>query len=83
VINVSMQVEGDLVTGTYTAVCYYRSMENEGDLKSWNDLEGSAEVTEVNDDEISGTFSFTGENNDGTEKKVTGSFKVERSWTGI
>ncbi len=83
IINVSIQVDGDFVAGTYPAVCYYRSMENEENLKSWNDLDGSAEVNEVNDDEVSGTFSFTADNSDGTEKKVTGSFKVKRSWTGI
>ena len=83
IINVSLDVTGDLEAKTYSAVCYYRSSENGENLLSWNDTEASAVITEVNDDEISGSFSFTGTNSNGTEKKITGTFRVKRSWTGV
>lgn len=67
---------------SYSAICFYQ--ETEGAIGStttetWADATGSCEVTEVTDTEIKATFSFTGtSDDDGSTKKVTGSFYVSR-----
>lgn len=81
-ISVILQKTTEVEAKTYTAICFYQETTGlgmGGSTQSWNDASGSCEVTEVTDDEIKGTFSFTGTNDDdGTTKKVTGSFYVQR-----
>ena len=62
--------------------CYFQITKGfgpSGSTESWNDVEGSCEITEVTDENVKGTFTFTGKNEeDGTTKKVTGSFYTPR-----
>ena len=81
-ISLVLQKTTDVEAKTYAAVCFYQEtigVGGTGTGKSWNDTNGSCEVTEVTDTEIRGTFTFTGFNNiDSTSKDVTGSFNVSR-----
>lgn len=67
---------------TYKAICFYQEstgMPPSTTVTTWNDANGSCEVTEVSATEIKGTFTFTGNSDkDGSTKKVTGSFYVQR-----
>lgn len=64
-------------TGTITNDCEYSS-EGEGISNEWVDEECSIEITTFTDDEIQGSFSFTGVSEDGSEKSVSGRFRVEK-----
>lgn len=72
----------DVEIKSYQAICYYQETSGfglAGSTESWNDVSGSCEVTEVTDDNIRGTFTFIGKNeDDNTTKEVTGSFYVPR-----
>lgn len=81
-VSVLLQKTTEVEAKTYTAICFYQEttgMGATGSTESWNDASGSCEVTEVTETEIRGTFSFTGTNDDdGSTKKVSGSFNVSR-----
>lgn len=81
-VSVVLQKTTEVEAKTYTAICFYQEttgLGTGGSTQSWNDVNGSCEVTEVTDEEIKGTFTFTGKNDDdGTTKAVSGSFYVQR-----
>ncbi|WP_166921275.1 DUF6252 family protein [Flavobacterium poyangense] len=58
---------------TYQATFSYNSEFNNANAKS-----GTITITKVNADEIEGTFTFSGTQNDKTFTVTEGSFKVER-----
>ena len=65
-------------TGAITNDCEYSRRDRESNTNEWVDEECEIEITTLTDDEIRGTFSFTGVSEDGSEKSVSGRFRVER-----
>ncbi|MFN3194508.1 MAG: hypothetical protein ACE364_00985 [Chlorobiota bacterium] len=77
------QVGGEPEVKSYTAICFYQETRGSAPgattTESWNANNGTCEITEIDGDMVKGTFSFTGTNSDdGTTKKVSGSFYVQR-----
>lgn len=81
-ITITLATTDEIAKGTYTAICFYQEsagMPPNTTLKSWNDMSGSCEVTEISETEIKGTFTFKGVNEeDGSTKDIKGSFYVSR-----
>jgi hypothetical protein len=76
------QIGGEPTVGTHTAICYYQESEGfppNSTVSTWNATNGSCEVTEVTDEYVKGTFSFTGTNeDDNSTKSVSGKFYTPR-----
>ncbi len=76
------QIGGSPEVKSYTAICYYqesRGMPPTSTVKSWNATNGTCEITEVTDEYVRGTFSFTGTNeDDNSTKSVSGKFYTPR-----
>ena len=81
-ISLSFLLSGqEIGVGTFTVNAYYQTfpLSSPTDIESWATSSGTAEITSISDEEIAGTFNFTGTNsNDDTEKTVQGSFRVSR-----
>src|SRR6056300_1193074 len=75
-----VQIGGEPELKSYSAICFYqesRGAIGSSSVETWNAANGTCEITEVTDEEVKGTFSFTGTNeDDGSTKSVSGSFYV-------
>ncbi len=76
--GISVDVGYDVAEGTFTNSCEYSTRDREGNNLEWTDEECSIEITSLTEDDVQGSFNFTGTNEDGSEKSVSGIFRVER-----
>ena len=76
------QIDNSLEVRTYSAICFYQEsigVYPNTQLYIWSDMSGTSKITEVTDEIISGTFTFTGTNDeDNSTKFVTGKFYALR-----
>lgn len=82
-ISISFLLSGqEPAVGTGTAQCFYQESKGlppSSTVKTWTDISGSYEFTEVTATQVKGTFEFSGTNqDDNTKKTVKGSFNVPR-----
>lgn len=75
-VDLGYNLEG---TGLLTNRCEYTQSGKDQDDMAWADEECSIEVTALTEEKIEGNFSFRGESEDGSQRSVSGSFRVERS----
>ena len=78
-----LQAGGEPMVKSYSDICYYqetRGMAPNNTVKQWNTTNGTCEITEVTDEYVKGTFSFTGTNEDdnNSTKSVSGKFYTPR-----
>lgn len=75
-VDLGYNLEG---TGTLTNRCEYTRSDRDREEMEWTDEECNIEITSMTEENIEGNFSFTGMSEDGSERFVSGSFRVERS----
>lgn len=82
-ISISFLLSGnEPAVGTGTAQCFYQESEGvppSSSVKTWANISGTYEFTEVTATQVKGTFEFTGTNiEDNSTKTVKGAFNVPR-----